>query len=101
MSADTINSDAISTLVRFAFEDMNMHKLRINVFDYNERAKHVLLSHGFVQEGKLERDFYRGLGWPQVPSDTFTIRPGINGTYARRGYTASGFYDPLRWLLLT
>jgi RimJ/RimL family protein N-acetyltransferase len=52
-------SDAIHTLVRFAFDDMNLHKLRINVFDYNEKAKHVLQSRGFVQEGKLERDFYR------------------------------------------
>ncbi len=52
-------TDAITTLVRFAFDDMNLQKLRINVFDYNERAKHILLSHGFVQEGKLQRDFYR------------------------------------------
>ena len=52
-------SDAIATLVRFAFQEMNLVKLRINVFDYNERAKHVLLEHGFVQEGKLARDFYR------------------------------------------
>jgi RimJ/RimL family protein N-acetyltransferase len=52
-------SDAIQTLVRFAFDDMNLHKLRINVFDYNEKAKHVLEARGFVQEGKLERDFYR------------------------------------------
>ena len=34
-------------------------KLRINVFDYNDRAKHILESRGFVQEGKLVRDFYR------------------------------------------
>lgn len=52
-------SDAIQTLVRFAFDEMNLMKLRINVFDYNERAKHVLLGHGFVEEGKLARDFYR------------------------------------------
>ena len=51
--------DAIGTLVRFAFDEMNLQKLRINVFDYNERAKHVLLAHGFVEEGKLRRDFYR------------------------------------------
>jgi RimJ/RimL family protein N-acetyltransferase len=38
---------------------MNMHKLRISVFDYNERAKHILTSRGFVEEGKLQRDFYR------------------------------------------
>jgi RimJ/RimL family protein N-acetyltransferase len=52
-------TDAIHTLVRFAFQEMNLVKLRINVFDYNERAKHVLLEQGFVQEGKLVRDFYR------------------------------------------
>jgi RimJ/RimL family protein N-acetyltransferase len=52
-------TDAILTLVRFAFDEMNLQKLRINVFDYNERAKHVLLTHGFVQEGRLRREFYR------------------------------------------
>jgi len=51
--------DAIQTLVRFAFDEMNLVKLRINVFDYNERAKHILVGQGFVQEGKLQRDFYR------------------------------------------
>lgn len=52
-------TDTVQTLVRFAFEEMNLVKLRINVFDYNEKAKHVLQSHGFVEEGKLQRDFYR------------------------------------------
>src|ERR1051325_5614330 len=33
-------SDAIGTLVRFAFEEMNLIKLRINVFDHNDRAQH-------------------------------------------------------------
>ena len=52
-------TDAIHTLVRFAFEEMSLRKLRIHVFDYNEKAKHVLLAQGFVEEGKLRRDFYR------------------------------------------
>jgi RimJ/RimL family protein N-acetyltransferase len=59
-------SDAISTVVRFAFDDMNLMKLRINVFDYNDRAKHVLEGRGFVQEGKLERDFYREGQWHDI-----------------------------------
>src|SRR5436305_10941100 len=59
-------SDAISTLVRFAFDDMNLMKLRINVFDYNDRAKHVLEGRGFVQEGKLARDFYREGTWHDI-----------------------------------
>lgn len=52
-------TDSILTLVRFAFDEMNLQKLRINVFEYNERAKHLLLTHGFVQEGRLRREFYR------------------------------------------
>lgn len=52
-------SDAIATLVRFAFEEMNLRKLRIHVFEYNERAKHVLETRGFVQEGRLRGEFYR------------------------------------------
>ena len=51
--------DAVQTLVRFAFDEMNLRKLRINVFQYNERAKHVLEACGFVAEGRLARDFYR------------------------------------------
>jgi RimJ/RimL family protein N-acetyltransferase len=52
-------SDAIVALMRFAFEEMNLRKLRINVFEYNDRAKHVLETHGFVAEGRLRREFYR------------------------------------------
>jgi RimJ/RimL family protein N-acetyltransferase len=52
-------TDGVRALVRFAFEEMNLQKLRINVFDYNERAKHVLFALGFQQEGKLVREFYR------------------------------------------
>ena len=52
-------NDAIQTLVRFAFDEMNLVKLRIHIFDYNERAKHILGAQGFVQEGKLARDFFR------------------------------------------
>lgn len=52
-------SDAIRTLCRFAFQEMNLRKLRINVFDYNEKAKHILQAIGFTQEGVLRSEFYR------------------------------------------
>jgi RimJ/RimL family protein N-acetyltransferase len=51
--------DAIRALVRFAFDEMNLTKLRIDVFEYNERGRHLLETNGFVQEGKLAREFYR------------------------------------------
>jgi len=52
-------SDVVRTIVHFAFNEMNLLKLKINVFDYNERARHLLAGHGFIQEGKLQREFYR------------------------------------------
>lgn len=51
--------DAIRTLRRFAFEEMNLRKLRIDIFDYNERARRLLQSNGFSPEGKLVGEFYR------------------------------------------
>jgi RimJ/RimL family protein N-acetyltransferase len=51
--------DAIRALVRFAFDEMNLAKLRIDVFEYNERGRHLLETNRFVQEGKLAREFYR------------------------------------------
>lgn len=59
-------SDAIGTLVRFAFDEMNLIKLRINVFEYNQRAKHVLEERGFKQEGRLVGDFYREGDWHDI-----------------------------------
>ena len=53
-------------VVRFAFDEMNLMKLRINVFDYNDRARHDLEAQGFVQEGKLVRDFYRDGGYHDI-----------------------------------
>lgn len=52
-------SDAISTLLRFAFGEMNLRKLKINVFEYNERAKHLLEGLGFEREATLREEFYR------------------------------------------
>ena len=51
--------DAINTLVRFAFEEMNLAKLSIRVFEYNDRAKHVLEAGGFLRVGCLKREFFR------------------------------------------
>ncbi len=71
-------SDAIRTLVRFAFEEMNLRKLRINVFDYNDRAKHVLEMQGFVQEGRLRQEFYRDGSYHDIVIlSTFRDAPSV------------------------
>ncbi len=51
-------TDAMETLLRFAFEQMNLHKVALGVFDFNERAQAVYRKVGFVEEGRSREDVY-------------------------------------------
>jgi RimJ/RimL family protein N-acetyltransferase len=54
-------SDAIVTLLRFAFHEMNLHRVQLSVHDGNDRAKACYRKCGFVEEGRLRQDrFARG-----------------------------------------
>ncbi|MCM2317078.1 MAG: GNAT family N-acetyltransferase, partial [Thermoanaerobaculia bacterium] len=63
-----------------AFDEMNLRKLRINVFEYNDRARHLLESIGFVQEGRLAGEFYRGGAYHDIVIlSIFADRPPVEG----------------------
>ncbi|MDO4799544.1 MAG: GNAT family protein [Bacillota bacterium] len=54
-------SDAIRLLLRFAFEEMNLHRVMVGVFSFNERALMSYEKCGFVREAVLrEHIFKRG-----------------------------------------
>jgi len=53
-------SDALRALLRFLFEDMNFHRLQLLVHEDNERAIHVYEKLGFVREGRLRDENFRG-----------------------------------------
>jgi len=54
-------ADAITTLLRFAFTQMNLHRIQLTVYSYNERAKRCYEKCGFRHEGTLrESHFYGG-----------------------------------------
>jgi len=54
-------TDAIRTLLRFAFRELGMHKVCLNVDSVNDRAIACYKKCGFVQEGRLrEHRFYHG-----------------------------------------
>lgn len=53
-------TDAVRTLCRFGFEEMNLHRIELEVFEENARARHVYERLGFVVEG-VRRD-----GWFQA-----------------------------------
>ena len=50
--------DAIITLLRFAFHEMNLHRVWLTVLEDNERAIVCYLKCGFVEEARQRQDVY-------------------------------------------
>ncbi len=53
-------TDAVRTLVAFAFEEMNLNRVELAVFDFNERAIASYKKCGFVEEGRRRQALYKG-----------------------------------------
>ena len=49
-------SEATQMAVHYAFQELNLHRLQITVFEYNQRAISVYEKSGFVKEG-IFREF--------------------------------------------
>ena len=54
-------SDATVTLLRFGFGEMNLNRIWLHVFEFNERAQACYKKCGFVEEGRLRQHYY-GMG---------------------------------------
>jgi RimJ/RimL family protein N-acetyltransferase len=52
-------TDAMNTLVRFIFNEMNINKIKLGVYSFNERAKRCYEKCGFKTEGVLRKEIYR------------------------------------------
>lgn len=48
-----IGTWALEETLRIAFEDLNLHRVSLEVFSFNPRAIHVYEKAGFQQEGRL------------------------------------------------
>ncbi|HEV2169455.1 MAG TPA: GNAT family protein [Candidatus Binatus sp.] len=54
-------TDAMRVMMRLGFDKMNLHRLWLHVYDYNQRAIASYEKCGFKHEGALREDrFYRG-----------------------------------------
>jgi len=60
-------TDAMKVVLRYAFEELNLNRVSLNVFEYNQRAIHSYEKVGFVVEG-CERQFLRreGKRWDMI-----------------------------------
>lgn len=52
-------SDALSVLIKFIFEEVNIYKIKLNVFSFNKRAISCYKKLGFKEEGLLKDELYR------------------------------------------
>ncbi|MGE0228288.1 MAG: GNAT family N-acetyltransferase [Dehalococcoidia bacterium] len=53
-------TDAVRTLCRFGFEEMNLHRIELEAFAENARARRVYERLGFVVEGARRDGWYQG-----------------------------------------
>lgn len=53
-------TDAMRALCRFAFEEMDLHRIHLGVLEFNTRAIRAYEQVGFVVEGRLRQDAYLG-----------------------------------------
>jgi diamine N-acetyltransferase len=51
--------DILRTMLRFGFEQMNLHRIYLRVFTENERAIHLYEKVGFHKEGRWRQAEYR------------------------------------------
>ena len=60
-------TDTMLTLLRFAFEQMNLHKVALGVFEFNERGLAMYAKLGFVEEGRFRDNLFQdGRYWDLV-----------------------------------
>ena len=52
-------TDAVRALLRFAFQELNLHRVSLEVFDFNERAIRCYEKCGFRKEGVLRESVFR------------------------------------------
>lgn len=60
-------SDAMRIILRYAFTELNLHRVSLNVFEYNPRAIRAYEKTGFVHEGRIRQYLKRdGRRWDLV-----------------------------------
>ena len=52
-------TDAVTALVGFAFNEMNLHRICLSVFEFNDRAIRCYEKCGFRQEGRAREALFR------------------------------------------
>ncbi|MGL6114089.1 MAG: GNAT family N-acetyltransferase [Cetobacterium sp.] len=52
-------SDLLRVLCKFIFEEMNIHKIKLECFSFNEKGLNCYKAVGFKEEGRLRQEIFR------------------------------------------
>lgn len=58
--------EALKILLQYAFNELNLHRLSLRVFDFNERAIRLYTKMGFKQEGVVKEALFRNGAWHDI-----------------------------------
>jgi len=53
-------TEAMNLILRFGFEQLNLRRVTLNVFEYNQRAYQSYIKCGFKEEGRMRQWMQRG-----------------------------------------
>ena len=60
-------SEVLQLLLRYAFTELNLHRVALNVFEHNPRAIHLYEKTGFTVEGRAREFLNRdGRRWDMI-----------------------------------
>lgn len=54
-----LGSDTLRVLCKFIFEEMNIHKIKLDYFEFNEAGKKCYAAVGFKEEGVNRKELFR------------------------------------------
>lgn len=81
-----LGTEAMQLILRHAFEELNLHRILLRVFTFNERAIKSYVKIGFVEEGRLRENMFRHGAW----HDTVLMGILADEYFARHGRTEDG-----------
>lgn len=61
-----LGTDAMKALLKHGFEELNLHRIGLRVYSFNERAIRSYAKLGFVEEGRLRQAMFRHGAWHDV-----------------------------------
>lgn len=59
-------TEALKMLLEYAFLELNLHRVSLRVFSFNERAIHIYKKLGFMKEGVIRESLYRNGKWHDI-----------------------------------